>query len=78
MALDHLLRHVGGDAAEEHACLADPEQLRDRPVEVFLREIAEAGVVDEIEVTVLERQFADVAQEVAVPPFRDRAGMDMR
>ena len=65
MLLDNGLGHVRGDAAKEDTDPAYPEHLRDRLVESFGRNVAEAGVVDEIERLVLEGQIADAAEDIA-------------
>ena len=78
MLLDNALGHVRGDAAKEDTDPAHPEHLRDRIVEILGRNVAEAGVVDEIEGLVLEGKIADAAEDIARFPLLGGARMDQR
>ena len=78
MLLDNGLGHVRGDAAKEDTDPAHPKHLCDRIVEILGRNIAEAGVVDEIERLVLEGKIADAAEDIARFPLLGGARMDQR
>jgi hypothetical protein len=78
MLFDNGLGHVRGDAAKEDSHPAHPEHLRDRIVEILGRDVAEAGVVDEIERLVLERKSADAAEDIARFPLLGGTRMDRR
>src|SRR5947207_15162584 len=76
--LDYLLGHVGGYRTEKHANAANPEQLRDRSVEIRFRQVAKAGLVNKIEEPVVERQLAHVPIDVSCAPCGRRACVDIR
>ena len=78
VGLDDLARHVGGDPAVVDPHAADAKELGDGLVQVFFRQVTQARVVNEVERVVREWQLADVAVEIAFPPFSRRLGMDIR
>ena len=78
MLFDNGLGHVRGDAAKEDTDPAHPEHLRDRLVEILGRDVAEAGVIDEIERLVLKGKNADAAEDIPRFALLGGAGMDQR
>src|SRR5947207_6328370 len=71
--LDHLLPHVGGDAAPEHTYLDHAMQFPDGLLHVNRRHIAQAGIIHKIEKAIPKRQAAHVTEHIAMPPFGPRA-----
>jgi hypothetical protein len=68
---------VGGDPAHEDADAADAEQFADGRLDILPGEIAEAGLVDEVEGGVGKGQMAHVAKDVALAAFGRRPRMDI-